>query len=209
MEQDLYTFGTSHKNPPQPYRAHITRSKRLASKRVVARHLSRLHIFRSVSQEDLVTLIEHCPIVQCRAESNVLTQGALANCAMILVEGRLRVVVDAGKVNQQVGEIFPGEVFGEQGLFFNKFVRSANVVAVENSICIQMSPNLMQLLRGSKVMTVIEKQLIATMARRIRNSNLEVKKNWSVANKPSTVPETLQGIASFVDSVRTFLVGAE
>ena len=209
MEQNLYTFGISAINPPQSYRAHIARSRRLASKRVVAYHLSKLHVFRDVCMEDLVILVNHCPIVHCKAESNVLSQGDEANWAMLLVEGRLRVVVDAEKVNRKVGEIFPGEVFGEQGLFFNKFLRSANVIASENSVCLRMSPKLMQLLRGNKAMTVLEKQLIATMARRIRNSNLEVKKNWSKKNKHQNVPENTGGFSSFVQSVRTFFGGAK
>ena len=208
MEQHLYTFGNSYSNHSKSYRANISRSRRLASKRVVANHLRKLHVFRELSLEDLDILIDHCPIVHCRVESNVISQGDEANCAMILVEGRLRVLVGSGTANQKVGEIFPGEVFGEQGLFFNKFIRSANVIASENSVCIQLSPNLMQLLRRSKVMTVIEKQLIATMARRIRNSNLEVKKNWSVKDKPSHRPKSTLGLSTFMDSVRTFIVGA-
>ena len=41
-----------------------------------------------------------------------------------------------------MGKIFPGEIFGEQGLFHTKGIRSATVMANKPSTCLILTPSL-------------------------------------------------------------------
>ena len=204
MDQNLYNYGIPFASPKSSYRVRKDYYRQVASKKAVAKHISELHIFRNVSWKDIVALVEHCPIVHCKAEGRVITQGSVADSAMLLVEGRLRVVVESDVRNQQVGEIFPGEIFGEQGLFCDKLLRSANVIASENSICLSFSPKLMRFLKENAALPVLERQLISAMARRIRNSNLELKKSWS-KNSPSSVEDSaVKGWSTVLSIFKSF-----
>jgi len=105
------------------------------------------------------------------------------------------VSVRAESHTRSVGSIHPGEIFGEQGLFHSKGVRNATVLASRPSQCLKLTPKLMKTHANNKAMVALEQHLIATMARRIRSTNLQIQKAWkeeSKNNQPTNQPQEEQ-----------------
>ena len=96
---------------------------------------------------------------------------------MILVSGKLDVCIMTGQMERHLGNILPGEIFGESGLFHSGGTRSAMVRANKDSICLLVTPELMRETWNNEAIVALEQFLIATMARRIRNTNLEFKRS--------------------------------
>ena len=105
---------------------------------------------------------------------------------MVLLSGKLDVSVQTDTSTRHVGSIHPGEIFGEQGLFHSNGIRNATVKAAKPSICLQLTPRIMQTHSTNLAMVALEQHLIATMARRIRSTNLEIQKAWVDENKAKT-----------------------
>ena len=140
--------------------------------------LQNLHLFRNVQRRDLERLATLCQVINFPAGQTIYPQGADAQNAMILVVGKLEVSVRTNTKHRHLGEIHPGEIFGEQGLFHSNGKRNATVMANKDSSCLIVTPALMRETWNNQAIVVLEQHLIATMARRIRNTNLAIQKVW-------------------------------
>ena len=152
----------------------------MASSSIVVKQLQNLHLFRNVSAKDLTKLTQICQILEFRPRQVIFAQNAPADHAMILVSGKLDVCILTGNTERHLGNILPGEIFGESGLFHSGGTRSALVRANKDSICLLVTPELMRETWNNEAIVALEQFLIATMARRIRNTNLEIQKIWKV-----------------------------
>jgi CRP-like cAMP-binding protein len=144
----------------------------------IAENLSKMHLFRQVPNADLENLVTACEVLNYGMTEVICNQGDQASNALILVSGRLEVSVRTENSVRHVGEIFPGEIFGETGLFHSKGTRSATVMANRPSTCLVLTPRLMRDVADNQAMVALERHLIATMARRIRATNLAIQKAW-------------------------------
>jgi CRP-like cAMP-binding protein len=156
--------------------------------------LKGLRLFREVERKDLEKIAMLCQLIQFPAGQIIYAQGSDAQDAMILVSGKLEVSVRTTISHRHLGEIHPGEIFGEQGLFHSGGQRNATVIANKDSACLLVTPSLMRETWNNQAVVALEKHLIATMARRIRNTNLVIQKVWKDSVKeeikpPSTVDE--------------------
>ena len=151
--------------------------------------LKKMHMFKSVSKDALRTLLRECEPTNYGIGQTICTQGDLAINAMVLLSGKLDVSVQTDTSTRHVGHIHPGEIFGEQGLFHSNGIRNATVKAAKPSICLQLTPRIMQTHSTNPAMVALEQHLIATMARRIRSTNLEIQKAWMDENKVKTKKE--------------------
>ena len=146
--------------------------------KTIVENLSKMHLFRQVPINDLNKLVSACDVLNYKIADVICNQGDIAQNALILVSGRLEVSVRTQSSVRHVGEIFPGEIFGETGLFHSKGIRSATVMANKPSICLVLTPKFMRQVADNQAMVALEKHLIATMARRIRATNLAIQKAW-------------------------------
>lgn len=152
--------------------------------------LENLHLFRNVQRKDLERLAQLCQVIKFPTGQIIFPQGADAQNAMILVSGKLEVSVRTATSHRHLGEIHPGEIFGEQGLFHSAGKRNATVIANKDSHCLMVTPALMRDSWNNQAIVVLEQHLIATMARRIRNTNLAIQKVWKESVKvPPPTPE--------------------
>jgi CRP-like cAMP-binding protein len=140
--------------------------------------LEQLHLFRNVQRRDLERLATLCQVINFPSGQTIYPQGADAQNAMILVVGKLEVSVRTNTSHRHLGEIHPGEIFGEQGLFHSNGKRNATVMANKDSSCLIVTPALMRETWNNQAIVALEQHLIATMARRIRNTNLAIQKVW-------------------------------
>jgi len=145
--------------------------------------LSQMHLFRNVSSSNLKEFIGLCESKFFPTGAFVCRQGAAATHALILVQGKLEVSVRSDADIKHIGEVHSGEIFGEQGLFHTSSTRSANVMANQDSICLILTPKIMRQSSGNPAIVALESHLIATMARRIRATNLTIQKAWKEAQR--------------------------
>ncbi|MEC7984675.1 MAG: cyclic nucleotide-binding domain-containing protein [Myxococcota bacterium] len=170
--------------------------------------LKKMHMFKSVKKDALQALLKECEPTNYSVGQVICTQGDLAINAMVLLSGKLDVSVQTDTSTRHVGSIHPGEIFGEQGLFHSNGIRNATVKAAKPSICLQLTPRIMQTHSTNPAMVALEQHLIATMARRIRSTNLEIQKAWmdeTKAKKPkesNTEPEQKEN-ASLLGRLRS------
>ena len=149
----------------------------------IVEKLQKMHLFRNVRVDDLERLVESCEIIRYSIAQSICNQGDQATNALILIDGKLEVSIRTENTVRHVGEIFPGEIFGEQGLFHTKGIRSATVMANKPSTCLVLTPEFMRKVADNTAMVALERHLIATMARRIRATNLAIQKAWKESEK--------------------------
>ena len=140
--------------------------------------LSKMRLFKEVPKKDLIKIINQCESISYAMGAVICHQGDSAEYALILIEGKLDVSVRSEHTTRSVGSIHPGEIFGEQGLFHSNGQRNATVLAVRPSICLKLTPKIIKTQSSNLAMVALERHLIATMARRIRATNMQIQKAW-------------------------------
>ena len=102
--------------------------------------------------------------------------------------------VRAESHTRSVGSIHPGEIFGEQGLFHSKAYEMLRFWPADPVSVSKLTPKLMKTHANNKAMVALEQHLIATMARRIRSTNLQSKRysEESKNNQPTNQPKEEQ-----------------
>jgi len=165
--------------------------------------LSQLYLFRSVPRPALRELLTLAPPTRFATGSPVFEEGAPADVALLLIQGRLVATVGSGAKAKQVGDIRPGEIVGEQGLFVPGGQRSAKVVAAEPSVALLVTPELMDHAARNPAIVALEQHLLGTLARRIRATNQTIQLAWKSdplpnakagAPKPRTLRERLSAL---------------
>jgi CRP-like cAMP-binding protein len=146
--------------------------------------LSRLYLFREVSASALQELCRLAPPVKFPAGSNVFAQGDAAETALLVVEGRLVASVEGRDGQKIVGDSRAGEIVGETGLFARDMLRSASVMAAEDSRCLLVDRNLLRDACDNPALAALERHLLGSMARRIRRTNQTMQMVWK-----ETAPE--------------------
>ena len=140
--------------------------------------LTRLPMFRGVEPEDLRELLEHLESMEFDKGDLVFEQGDVADGALIVVRGQLQAKVVSGETERNIGTVHPGELCGEAGFFQRNGLRNARVVASQPTFCLKLAPEAMQATLGNPAMAALERHLVASVARRIRRTNLGVQQIW-------------------------------
>jgi CRP-like cAMP-binding protein len=158
--------------------------------------LGQLYLFRSVPRDALRDLVSLAPPTRFAAGMDVFEEGAPADVALLLIQGRLVASVGQGDSAKQVGDIRPGEIVGEQGLFVPGGLRSAKVIAAEHSTALLVTPELMDHASRNPAIVALEQHLLGTLARRIRGTNQAIQLAWKtdapVASGTTARPRTLR-----------------
>jgi CRP-like cAMP-binding protein len=164
--------------------------------------LSQLYLFRTVPAPALRDLLTLAPPTRFGAGHAVFEEGQPADVALLLIRGRLVASVGSGEHAKQVGDIRPGEIVGEQGLFVPGGLRSARVVAAEPSTALLVTPELMDHAAKNPAIVALEQHLLGTLARRIRATNQAIQLAWKAdppaesgqPERPRTLRERLSSL---------------
>ncbi len=139
---------------------------------------SALQPFRVIPAEELARLERLGRKLRYGRDEPVFSQGEPADHALLLLQGRLTVVLEVDGKLRNVGDVWPGEVTGETALFQEDAVRSATVRAVTPSVCLVVNDELLGHARHTRALAAAQNHLLATMARRIRSTNVALRKVW-------------------------------
>jgi CRP-like cAMP-binding protein len=168
-----------------------------------AEKLSTVFLFRQIAQKDISELCRIARPVDFRPGDEVFTQGQSANCALLVVEGRLVASVGSGSEKREVGDSRAGEIVGETGLFSRTGKRSATVHAAENTRCLILDTDVLLTSPYNTALVAIEAHLLGSIARRIRGSGRVIQRVW----KESGSPEGKQSAGRGNPSLRERLSG--
>ena len=152
--------------------------------------LSRMYLFRTVQRAALNDLVALAPPVHFNRGDRIFETGANADVALLLISGRLVASVGEGKDARTLGDIRPGEIVGEQGLFIPGGQRSATVMAADVSSALLLSPQVMDHAARNPAIVAIEQHLLGTLARRIRSTNQAIQQAWKVEAPAGPVADT-------------------
>ncbi len=144
----------------------------------IAEGLAGLYMFRAVKQRHLEALVEMAPAKTFYGGDVVFRDGDPADTALLVVTGKLVAYVDGGGGRRVLGDSRPGEVVGETGLFTRSGKRNANVRADGVTQCLELSRETLTRSARNPAMAALEQHLLGTMARRIRNTNLNIQRAW-------------------------------
>lgn len=127
--------------------------------------LDALDGFRMLSAEILVELAASLSRLTCGAGETVIWEGSENADVFILISGRLDVLMTRGESEQRVGEVRPGEVFGEMS-FLTGERQSATVRAAQESECFVLRAADLRIFIAKEPLILV--QMAKVLARRLR-----------------------------------------
>lgn len=104
--------------------------------------LRRVEPLRSLSAEELAQLAQAARACEYPNGAPIVRQGEAGSSLFILAQGLLRVTVHAGGAERKVGQLLPGQFFGEVSLLTGE-PRSATVTAVTHSIVYEIDHDML------------------------------------------------------------------
>ena len=140
--------------------------------------LAKLFLFRRVHPKDILDLCRIARPVLFKTGDSVFTQGEVANCALLVVEGRLVAHVGSGAEKREIGDSRAGEIVGETALFANASRRSASVAAAEPTRCLILDEEVLLRSPYNEALVAIENHLLGSIARRIRSTDRVIQRVW-------------------------------
>ena len=176
----------------------------LASQEAAILELSQLYLFKSCPQSALRTLVEQSRLLRYEAGQVLFEAGDPADNALLVITGKLSVTLPVGKERRSIGDIRVGEVVGETALLSHNGLRGATVVSATASTALELTPELMLELATNPCVYALETHLLGSMARRIREINLNIKKASRDSNEAGPEREG----SSLLGRLRSFFGGA-
>jgi CRP-like cAMP-binding protein len=149
--------------------------------------LRELKFYAQLSDDDLRMLGAQGAWREEASGATLMEAGAPARSAWLVVSGRLS--VRSG--GQEVNAAWPGDIIGESALFGRVQRRNATVVAVADSVMLRIDEPLLDALHGGPVHTALQRHLIEVLVRRIRSTDLAIRRAWrdgQVPPPPSQAP---------------------
>ncbi len=137
------------------------------------RVLSKVFLFEGVAESELAELNELLHRKVFPAGTNIISVADRAERAFILLEGTVKIYVDQLDGSEVIlAFLGPGDAFGEMSMVGSSG-RSANVVAVEDCVCLSMDRATFH--RCLKTMGNLSYNLVRLMNRRLRLANEQIQ----------------------------------
>lgn len=136
-----------------------------------AQELSRLPAFRDCPPAQIQALVRLAPTTAFKPDTVLLTQGEVAQGALLILSGRCRAEVQSGERRMVLGRPGPGELIGELGLFCCGARRTATVIAEETVHALVLLPPLLEDRSIDGIMQIIERRALDSMAGRVRKGS--------------------------------------
>ena len=105
---------------------------------VRAAFLGRIHLFRDIKEDDLLSIAEKMKEESFEEGQDVFKQGSSADRFFIIFSGKIKINQMRGKKNFYLATLITSDYFGEEALFSNHR-RSATVTAAENTLLLSLS----------------------------------------------------------------------
>lgn len=173
--------------------------------------LAELRPLRAVPESDIQTLLSLGATRALERGEVVYAVDEPVPHAVLLVRGRLSAQVVEDGAPRSVGDVWPGEIAGESALFGPGHRSQVQVVAMAPSVVLELTPELMRAAAGSQAMASLQVHLVQVLSRRIRSTNLALRRAWQEQRRPASSRPAVSGPPpaepSLLDRLRTLLGG--
>lgn len=136
--------------------------------------LTALYLFQYIEAPALDELLASSTARSLTPGEVIITEGAPADSAFLLVSGRLEARIIGG--DRVLGDIRPGEIVGETALLTQGGRRGASVIALDPSEVLELTPTMMRSAASNPAVIALERHLLGTMVRRLRGMSLDIQK---------------------------------
>ncbi len=124
--------------------------------------LQKFCVFAGLAPEELTTLLQLTDVVNCAAGDRVVRAGEEGHCLYVVLEGSVRVTVDAEGRDIEMARLETGDFFGEVSLV-DDGPRSADVTALETCVLLRITRMTIGVLGGLQPNAAI--QLLGAIGR--------------------------------------------
>ncbi|HSV61610.1 MAG TPA: cyclic nucleotide-binding domain-containing protein [Variovorax sp.] len=133
--------------------------------------LQQMAIFGGISDETMDFLLARARIAHAAAGSHFVREGDAATGLFVLLEGRVAIQRRWNDHQMLLGELDPGDCFGEMALL-DLGPRSASVHALQESSALELSTELLHQLfeRDPRQFALIQMNIARELSRRLRNT---------------------------------------
>jgi diguanylate cyclase (GGDEF)-like protein len=134
-----------------------------AAEQDVAELLRSIPLFASFTAEQCTQFIAHSIDQKFPSDHIIIRQGDTAGMVYVILSGHVRVLesVPDSSMQLSLGELGPGQIFGESGVLRDR-PRSSSVITLERTRCLAIPPEeFLELLGQSKEMALAVMRLLA------------------------------------------------
>lgn len=166
--------------------------------------LHRAELFKHLNKQELQELAENMKLRRFAQGTKIIKQGEAGDSMFIVSEGLLHAYIQTGTNNNQteikVGQIEPGEFFGEMSLLTGA-PRSATIVAATDVIVHEITKDHMNTL-FSRRPEIVETISLVIAERKLRNS-----KTLQTATPEERIEQTQSLAGQIVSKIKSFFKG--
>ncbi len=134
----------------------------------VARYVEKVELFNGLTPEDVVKILSKGTTMQCVKGETLFFKGTVGNQMYVVLGGKIG-ILDGEKC---LATLSTGDMFGEMALV-NKEPRVATAKALEDSKLFVLSESTFEYLLTKRVAIRILLNIIATLSRRLKASNVK------------------------------------
>jgi CRP/FNR family cyclic AMP-dependent transcriptional regulator len=134
--------------------------------------LKQVTIFSGIADKELHTLVDKCETIQYPAGTRIIQEGSDAKEIFIILDGKVKIVMDADKEALEILELGTGNCIGEASVIGIQ-PHSASVVAVDETTLLVLSRQiLMDVQRTDKdLFSLLVLNLARELARRLHHTD--------------------------------------
>ncbi|HEX7644231.1 MAG TPA: cyclic nucleotide-binding domain-containing protein [Burkholderiaceae bacterium] len=130
--------------------------------------LLKLNLFRGLEDCELMRLLEDAELVEFAAGENPIVEGEQGQFMYIVLSGRLRIAKRSFGIQKVIGELGPGECFGEMSLIEARS-RSASIKALTACKLLRIDDDNMA--RVPAIAAILYRNIAALLSQRLRHAN--------------------------------------
>lgn len=107
--------------------------------RIMFKLLERVEVFKGLTQQELIELLENAEKCTFMAGESILRQGSSGAFLYVIIDGRVSVLKSAeNNRTKELAQLEPGDSFGEMSLL-DQEMRSASVIALDNCVLLRLA----------------------------------------------------------------------
>lgn len=130
--------------------------------------LLRLNLFRGLDDMELMLLLEEADLAEFVEGDSPVVEGEQGQFMFIILSGRLRIAKRSFGIQKVIGELGPGECFGEMSLIEAR-ARSASVKALTACKLLRIDGDKMA--RVPAIAAILYRNIAALLSQRLRHAN--------------------------------------
>ncbi|HEY8023942.1 MAG TPA: cyclic nucleotide-binding domain-containing protein [Burkholderiaceae bacterium] len=130
--------------------------------------LLRLNLFRGLDETELLLLLEEAELVNFADGDYPIVEGEQGQFMFVILSGKVRIAKRSFGIQKQIGELGPGECFGEMSLIECRS-RSASVKALGSCKLLRIDGDKMA--RIPAIAAILYRNIATLLSQRLRHAN--------------------------------------